>query len=203
MTEKRRYSPFLRRKRVCWQTAADTAVGFADSIGLSWPSLIECGPLSKSKSTHRPRQRKAPSRTLMINQRELERTFDCVYSQINKLTASQRQTELLSSVSEDHKNMILDHDNKKIWRKHTHEIWHLKGGGGGGIVCIFISVTSNIIVREKQKWPFLSLVFHAARFCSNSVQRPLRCFYCLYQGHCATSTIQHTCIINLFNYNVI
>ena len=78
------------------------------------------------ESTHRPRQRKAPSRTLMINQKELERTFDCVYSQINKLTASQRQTELLSSVSEDHKNMISDHDNRNIWRKHTHEIWHLK-----------------------------------------------------------------------------
>ena len=82
------------------------------------------------ESTHRPRQRKAPSRTLMINQKELERTFDCVYSQINKLTVSQHQTELLSSVSEDHKNMISDHDNRNIWRKHTHEIWHLKRGEG-------------------------------------------------------------------------
>ena len=136
ITEKGNVYYFLRRNRVClgglpcWQTAADIAVGFADSIGLSWPSLIECGPLSKSKSTHRPRQRKAPSRTLMINQKELERTFDCVYSQINKLTASQRPTELLSSVSEDHKNMISDHDNRNIWRKHTHEIWHLKRGEG-------------------------------------------------------------------------
>ena len=62
--------------------------------------------------------------------------------------------------------------------------------------------------EKNQKWPFLSLVFHAARFCSNSVQRPLRCFYCLYQGHCATSKYNiHASstfsIITLYNmYNV-
>ena len=40
-----------------WQNAADIAVdiavGTADSIGLSWPNLIECGLVGKSTSNQR------------------------------------------------------------------------------------------------------------------------------------------------------
>ena len=86
--------------------------------------------------------------------------------------------------------------------------WNLTSEKGGGIGYIVISVTSNIIVMRKTKngLSYL-LVFHAARFC-NTVQRPLRCFYCLYQGHCATSKYNiHASstfsIITLYNmYNV-